>query len=35
MDLIWLLLFVLLCFAIGGLLMLCDRWLAPSKAARH
>ena len=35
MDLVWLLLFVFLCFAIGGLLMLCDRWLAPRKPRSH
>ena len=29
MDLIWLLLFALLCGCMGGLLLPCDRWLSP------
>lgn len=35
MELLWLLLFVLLCGAVGGLLLACDRWLAPRPPSRH
>ncbi len=35
MDVLWLLLFVFLCVAIGGLLMLCDRRLAPTETKRR
>ncbi len=35
MDLIWLAFFAVLCGCIGGLLLVCDRWLAPrSKTLR-
>ena len=35
MDLIWLLLFTLLCGCIGGLVLACDRWFAPRSTPRH
>jgi uncharacterized membrane protein YhhN len=35
MDLIWLVLLVLLASAVGGLLLACDRWLAPRNPTRH
>jgi len=35
MDMVWTALFITLCASIGGLMMACERWLAPrSKPVR-
>ena len=35
MELLWWLLFVVLCLAVGGLLVLCDRWVVPARSTRR
>ena len=35
MDLIWLMLFALLCGCIGGLVLACDHWFAPRSSPKH
>ncbi len=35
MDMVWGGGFAALCIAIGGLVVACERWLAPRPASRH